>query len=94
MVSAVLMPPRMAKKHASELRREDQTPNDFREAARQLKEQAGFLEELAGQIEKAGVKRMEVDGVKKMPNGLQLVRTYVGNVQKAFIDHQNKQGRR
>ena len=79
--------------YASELRREDQTPKVFREAADELTRIAAELAEAAAKMDETGIKRLNVDGVRKMPNALKLARAYVGNVQKAWIDLQNR-GRR
>ena len=41
-------------------------------------------------MEDQGFKRLHVDGVRKYPNALKLLREYVGNVKKSFIDEQMK----
>lgn len=76
--------------HASALRREQQSAKDFRDAARLLTEQAAALDELAELVESEGFRRITVDGVRKFPNAMTLVRAYVGNVKKAVIDEQNR----
>lgn len=99
MVTAnLLMRPVMAKKaaghgerpNAGKLRREFQSAAELRAASAQLTEQATALDELAGMMEDAGYKRLNVDGVRKYPNALKLLREYVGNVKKSFIDEQLK----
>jgi hypothetical protein len=79
------------RKSAAELRRDFQSPADFRLFARQLMDQASMLDELANHTEEAGLKRLYVDGIKKFPNGLAEVAAYVRNVHKALIDAQGQQ---
>jgi hypothetical protein len=76
--------------HSSAFRREWIGVADLRQSARQLTEQAAALDELANIIEGEGIKRVHVDGARKFPNALKLLRVYQGNVRKAFIDEQNK----
>jgi hypothetical protein len=76
--------------HASALRREWQTVAELRQSAQSLQDQAFALAQLADEVEEAGYKRVYVDGVRKFPNALKLLRVFVGNVQKAFIDEKNK----
>lgn len=98
MVTANLLMRPMAKKaagngdrpNAGKLRREFQSAAELRAAANQLTEQATALDELAGMMESEGYRRLNVDGVRKYPNALKLLREYVGNVKKAIIDEQLK----
>lgn len=94
MIAATLrsrsMAERKRKPHASEVRRDFRSPAELREAARLLTEQAGYLEELANEVEKAGAKAVYVDGVMKFKNGLDLISTYVGNVEIALTIHRTR----
>lgn len=94
----LLMRPTMAKKaagngerpNAGKLRRDYQSAAELRAASRALTEQATALDELAGMMDQQNYKRLHVDGVRKFPNALKLLREYVGNVKKSFIDEQMK----
>ena len=76
------------KRSAAEIRREYQSPADFRAFADQLSYLGEQLRTLASAAEEGGHKRLYVDGVKKFPNGMAEVASYVRNVNKALIDAQ------
>lgn len=76
------------KPHASHLRRGTRTPADLRKEAQVLMAQAAELDNMAAEIEKAGVKRVSIDGDKKFVNGTRLVWEFIGAVSKGMIDAQ------
>lgn len=91
-LSPLSRPSLMAKKqpskrhYASELRTGHPTPAELRRTAETLEALAGRMVELAGAIEEAGLKSVEIDGARKLPNGLKLVEDYSKAVHKGLID--------
>lgn len=73
------------KQHASLIRRGDFAISELSESAKKLEELAAQLRALVTEAEKAKMKSLRIDGITKLPRGLDLIRDFAANVNQSLF---------